>query len=62
MSRRSRRASCDLHDSPPLVKRMGDVNLRRVEDYFIDKCAEHYEAVFEDAVRTAGGARTRGER
>ncbi len=45
-----------LHDSPPLAKRMGETNLTRVEDYFIDKCAQRYEAVFEDAVRGARGA------
>jgi glycosyltransferase involved in cell wall biosynthesis len=50
-----------LHDSPPLVKRMGQTNLSRVEDYFIDKCAQRYEAVFEDAVRSSRGAHRTGE-
>ena len=51
-----------MHDSPPLAQRMRQVNLNRVEDYFIDKCAQRYEALFEDAVRSASDARMTGER
>jgi glycosyltransferase involved in cell wall biosynthesis len=47
-----------LHDSKPLRERMGETNGRRVENYYIDTCARNYEAVFEDAVRSArSGAR-----
>ena len=47
------RALVQLHDSKPMRERMGDTNARRVEGYFIDTCARHYEAVFEDAVRSS---------
>jgi glycosyltransferase involved in cell wall biosynthesis len=30
---------------------MGQENLRRVEEYFIDRCAQRYEKVFEQAIR-----------
>jgi glycosyltransferase involved in cell wall biosynthesis len=50
------RALVELHDSVPLRERMAETNGRRVEGYFIDTCARHYESVFEDAVR---GARLR---
>lgn len=33
-----------------LRKRMGAENLRRVEEYFIDRCAQRYEAAFEEAL------------
>jgi glycosyltransferase involved in cell wall biosynthesis len=31
-------------------KEMGKTNLGRVEEYFIDRCARHYEEVFEDLI------------
>lgn len=33
-----------------LRTRMGAENLRRVEEYFIDRCAQRYEAAFEEAL------------
>jgi glycosyltransferase involved in cell wall biosynthesis len=46
-----------LHDQPELRKRMSYHNGRLVESYFIDKCAQRYEAVFEAAVSNhASGA------
>jgi glycosyltransferase involved in cell wall biosynthesis len=55
------RAIVQLHDSPPLAKRMGQFNANRVEDYFIDRCAQRYEAVFEEAVSGRAGAALKGE-
>lgn len=53
------RALVDLHDNPDKRLAIGQHNLRTVEAYFIDRCAERYEAVFAAAcaqrsARTAG--------
>ena len=54
------RALLDLHDNPVKRRAIGQHNLRAVEAYFIDRCAERYEAVFESACArgSAGTART----
>lgn len=39
-----------LVESPGLRENMGRINLERVEGYFIEKCAQRYETVFEEAV------------
>ena len=38
--------------------RMGSENLRRVEDYFIERCAVMYEEVFERVLKDRQGSRT----
>ena len=45
-----------LHDSPALCSTIRGYNLQRVEEFFIDHCANRYEQVFESALRTASGA------
>jgi glycosyltransferase involved in cell wall biosynthesis len=54
------RALVDLHDDPQKRLAIGQHNLRTVESYFIDRCAERYEAVFAAvcAQRSARTART----
>jgi len=47
----------NLHDHPPLRAAMAEHNRRCVEDYFIDTCAERYEALFQEVV--SGFSRTR---
>jgi len=42
----------DLHDQVPVRLAMGSSNRRLLEDYTIDKCADRYARVFEDAVRS----------
>ncbi len=44
-------AIVDLHDDPVKRESIGAANLRLVEEYFIDRCARHYEQVFETAIR-----------
>lgn len=39
-----------LHGSDGQRRAMGAANLRRVQDYFIDRCAERYEVVLEQAM------------
>ena len=39
-----------LHDSPDHCKAVGRHNLARVEDFFIERCAERYEQLFEAAI------------
>jgi glycosyltransferase involved in cell wall biosynthesis len=41
------RALVDLHDHEALRREIGRRNLQEVEAFFIDRCAERYEAVFE---------------
>jgi glycosyltransferase involved in cell wall biosynthesis len=43
------RAIVDLHDREALRLQIGAHNLREVEEFFINRCAERYEAVFEAA-------------
>jgi len=43
-----------LHDDPVRRARMGQSNLERVEEFFIDRCAQHYEKVFDAAIRAHG--------
>lgn len=40
------RAVVQLHDEPALRHEIGKNNRQRVEDFFIDRCAERYEALF----------------
>jgi glycosyltransferase involved in cell wall biosynthesis len=40
------RALVQLHDEPAMRREIGKNNRQRVEDFFIDRCAERYEAVF----------------
>jgi glycosyltransferase involved in cell wall biosynthesis len=44
-------ALVELHDDPQLRQRVSANNRREVEAYFIDRCAERYEAVFEQVCR-----------
>lgn len=41
-----------MHDDERACASMGAANLRLVEDYFIDRCADRYERLFEQAIRT----------
>jgi glycosyltransferase involved in cell wall biosynthesis len=43
------RALADLHDQVERRREIGRYNLRHVESYFIDHCAERYESVFATA-------------
>ncbi|MGH8137909.1 MAG: glycosyltransferase family 4 protein [Steroidobacteraceae bacterium] len=43
------RALADLHDHEAQRQEVGRQNLQQVESFFIDRCAERYEAVFEAA-------------
>ena len=40
------RAIVHLHDDPAVRREIAQNNRQRVEDFFIDRCAERYEAVF----------------
>jgi glycosyltransferase involved in cell wall biosynthesis len=40
------RALVELHDEPDARREIGKTNLKRVETFFIDRCAERYESVF----------------
>jgi glycosyltransferase involved in cell wall biosynthesis len=42
------RAIVDLHDRPEARREIGRANLQHVEQFFIDRCAERYEAVFDN--------------
>lgn len=54
-------AVVDLHDNPQKCRAIGQHNLRAVEAYFIDRCAERYEAVFAAAcARRSPGAAAAG--
>jgi glycosyltransferase involved in cell wall biosynthesis len=44
------RALQALYDQPQLTGDMAEFNRRLVQDYLIDRCAERYERVFEDAI------------
>jgi glycosyltransferase involved in cell wall biosynthesis len=54
------RSIVNLHDHPPVRAAMAAHNLQRVEDYFIDTCANRYEALFQEVIegfkRTHRGA------
>jgi glycosyltransferase involved in cell wall biosynthesis len=39
-----------IAERPDRGRAIGEFNLDRVEEYFIDRCAERYEAVFENAI------------
>lgn len=41
-------------------KAMGQENLRRVEDYFIDRCAQRYEELFLQAISCAKAGDSQG--
>ena len=49
----------DLSESPERCRQFGGFNRARVEEFFIDRCAERYEAVMQRAI-DARGARPRG--
>jgi glycosyltransferase involved in cell wall biosynthesis len=51
------RAVVKLHDHPALRVAMAGHNRGLVEDYFIDKCADRYESLFEEVVSTFALAR-----
>ncbi len=44
-------AIVDLHDNPEQRRACAQYNRRQVEAYFIDRCAERYEAIFEQVCR-----------
>ena len=44
-----------LIGAPDLRQRMGAHNKARVEQYFIDRCADAYEKLFESVIRAADG-------
>ena len=56
------RAIVDLHDDPVKRANIGAANLRLVEEYFIDRCAQRYEAVFAAAIREHGASDVRHRR
>ncbi len=41
----------ELRDRPDHLRALGEYNRRYVEEFFIDKCAQRYEALFESAIR-----------
>jgi glycosyltransferase involved in cell wall biosynthesis len=41
-----------LRDNPELKKRQMAASLRKVNNYFIDRCAEKYEALFQQVLDT----------
>jgi glycosyltransferase involved in cell wall biosynthesis len=43
-------------------RRIGQENLRRVEDFFVDRCARRYEALFEEVISCNGDGRYRKDR
>jgi glycosyltransferase involved in cell wall biosynthesis len=50
------RAMQSLHDRADYRRALGKHNLKYVEDFFIDKCAQRYESLFDAAIT----ARKRG--
>jgi glycosyltransferase involved in cell wall biosynthesis len=56
------RAIVDLHDDPVKRESIGAANLRLVEEYFIDRCAQRYEAVYTAAIREHGAPDVRHRR
>jgi glycosyltransferase involved in cell wall biosynthesis len=48
-------AIADMHDNSQRRVDMGRYNQTAVEEYFIDRCAERYEAVFRGAIEQRGG-------
>jgi glycosyltransferase involved in cell wall biosynthesis len=56
------RAIVDLHDDPVKRESIGAVNLRLVEEYFIDRCAQRYEAVYTAAICEHGAPDVRHRR
>ena len=51
------RAVLALHADPARRQRVRATNLECVEQYFVDRCAERYEAVFESVLRQRAPAR-----
>ena len=49
----------ELSASPERCRQFGEFNRKRVENYFIDRCAARYEAVLQRAI-DARGARKPG--
>jgi glycosyltransferase involved in cell wall biosynthesis len=56
------RAIVELHDDPASRARIAAGNLRLVEEYFIDRCAQRYETVFAAAIRDHGVSDVRHRR
>ena len=56
------RAIVDLHDDPVQRANISAANLRLVEEYFIDRCAQRYETVFAAAIREHGASDVRHRR
>jgi glycosyltransferase involved in cell wall biosynthesis len=50
-------AIADMHDNSQRRAEMGRYNRTAVEEYFIDRCAERYEAVFREAMEQRGGGK-----
>lgn len=50
-------AIIDMHDNPQQRRDMGRYNLSAVEEFFIDRCAERYEALFREAIIMQGGGK-----
>lgn len=46
----------EIAQSADRGRSIGAFNRQRVEEFFIDRCAERYEAVFEQAIRQAGSS------
>ncbi len=51
------RAILDLHANSQRRLAMGRYNREAVEQFFIDRCAERYEAVFRDAIQQRAGGK-----
>jgi glycosyltransferase involved in cell wall biosynthesis len=51
------RALADLYDNSQLRLEMGRYNRSAVEEFFIERCAERYEALFREAIEERGGGK-----
>jgi glycosyltransferase involved in cell wall biosynthesis len=49
-----------LISNPGIRKSIGEHNTKSVEDYYIERCAERYECVFEQAIVTRSNRKTNG--
>jgi glycosyltransferase involved in cell wall biosynthesis len=48
-------AIADMHDNSQRRLEMGRYNLGAVEQFFIDRCGERYEAVFREVIQQKAG-------
>jgi glycosyltransferase involved in cell wall biosynthesis len=50
------RAIVDLHDNSQRRLDMGRYNRAAVEEFFIDRCGERYEALFRETIERRGAS------